>query len=90
MAWQPLGNFVLVRLHKRGSNLELSAEVSYNGLADVLAVGRTVDAPIKVGDVVMLNGPAGIIAHKELGEDVALVAGPLLLAKRVEDEVVES
>jgi co-chaperonin GroES (HSP10) len=85
MSWKPLGKYVLVELHKRGSTLELSAEVSYNGLATVLAVGpgRLVeDGPLEVGDVVMLNGPQGLIAHKELGEDVALVAGPLVLAKR--------
>jgi hypothetical protein len=89
MSWKPLSKLVLVRLHKRGSSLDLSAsEVSYNGyngLATVLAVGpgRTVEeGPLAEGDVVMLNGPQGIIAHKELGEDVALVAGPLVLAKR--------
>lgn len=82
MSWKPLGKYVLVELHKRGSALELSAEVSYNGLATVLAVGEAVDTPLAAGDVVVLNGPQGIIAHKEFGEDVALVAQAFVLAKR--------
>ena len=36
---------------------------------------------IKPGDVVLVNGPQGLIHHKQFGEDVALVAAPLLLAQ---------
>lgn len=92
--WKPLGKLVLVRLHKRGSALDLSSsDVSYNGLATVLAVGpgRSIeDGELREGDTVMLNGPAGIIAHSELGEDVALVSGPLVLAVQAAEPVVES
>ncbi len=86
MNWIPLGKYVLVHLHKRGSDLVLGDDVAYNGLADVIAVGREVEQEVNVGDVVILNGPQGLIAHKELGDDIALVAAPLVLAKRGMDE----
>lgn len=86
--WQPLGKLVLVRLHKTGSALQLdTSDINYNGLATVLDIGPEVAAPVAVGDVVMLNGPQTIIAHKELGEDIALCPSPVLLARRVEEEV---
>lgn len=89
MSWQPVGKLVLVRLHFTGSALDLSgSDIRYNGLADVLAVGPDVTG-LHVGAVVMLNGPQGIIAHKELGENVALVPSALVLAQQV-DEVRES
>lgn len=88
MNWKPLGKFVLVRLHTQGSSLLLEGDVQYNGLGDVLAVVPGADGgEIAVGDVVLLNGPQGLIAHKELGEHIALVAGPLVLARRIEEEV---
>ena len=65
MSWIPLGKFVLVRLHKRGSDLVLGDEVAYNGLADVIAVGREVEQEVSVGDVVILEWPAG--AHRPQG-----------------------
>lgn len=82
MNWQPLGRYILVRLHTKGSPLVLGDDVKYDGLADVIGVGREVEQEINLGDVVLINGPAGIIAHEALGEDIALVAAPLLLAKR--------
>lgn len=81
--WVPLGKYVLVRLHTKGSALLLEGDVQYNGLGEVLGVGADVEG-VSVGDTVLLNGPQGLIAHAELGEHVALVAGPLVLAKRVE------
>jgi hypothetical protein len=87
-AWKPLGKMILVRLQTVGSALEIVGDEKYNGLATVIAVGDgfgdTVGPP-RVGDVVLLNGPQGIIAHPELGEHIALVAGPLVLARRVEE-----
>lgn len=86
MSWEPAGNFLLVRLHTTGSMIEIQGEGKYNGLATVLGVGPKVDAPIVTGDVVMLNGPQGILAHPELGEHIAVVAAPLVLARQVEDK----
>ena len=85
MNWKPLGKFVLVRWHRRGSALDLSSsEVVYNGLATVIAVGAEV-VGVSVGDVVMLGQSASLISHKEFGEeDIALVPAPLLLAVREE------
>jgi len=92
MIWKPLGKYALVRLHTVGSVLELSGDVQYNGLATVLAVGEEVHT-LAEGDVVLLNGPAGIIAAKmldaEVGPHTGLVAVPLVLAKR-DDTVLES
>jgi len=92
MSWKPLGKYALVRLHTVGSMLELSGDVQYNGLATVLAVGEEVKT-LAEGDVVLLNGPAGIIGTKTLGTEVGphtgLVAVPLVLAKR-EDAGEES
>jgi hypothetical protein len=82
VGWQPLGKMILVRLHTRGSALELAGDVQYNSLADVIGVGREVEQEIDPGDVVMINGPQGVVAHKELGEHVALVPAALVLAKR--------
>jgi hypothetical protein len=85
MSWKPLGKYALVRLHTQGSVLELTGDVQYNGLATVLAVGDEVKT-LAEGDVVLLNGPAGIIAAKTLEEEVGphtgLVAVPLVLARR--------
>jgi len=50
----------------------------------VIAVGPGVEGPIVEGDVVLLNAAQGLIGHKELGEGVALIAEPLVLARRVE------
>ena len=87
MAWVPLGKMVLVRLQKRGSALDLSGtDASYNGLGDVIGVGREVEQEIAVGDTVIVNGPQGLIAHAELGEDIALIPAPLVLARREEKE----
>lgn len=83
MNWEPSGNYLLIRLHKIGSGLTIVGNEAYNGLATVLDIGPKVEAPIVKGDVILINGPAGIIAHKELGEDVALVAAPLVLARQV-------
>jgi hypothetical protein len=82
--WKPLGKMVLVKLHTVGSALEIVGDEKYNGLATVIAAADEV-AGVKPGDVVMLNGPQGIIAHPDLGEHIALVAGPLVLARRVEE-----
>lgn len=83
--WRPYGKLVLVELHKRGSALDLSAsDVSYNGLATIVGVGPDV-VGLNVGEVVMVNGPQGIVAHKELGEDRALIPAPLVLAVRLEE-----
>ena len=83
--WKPYGKLVLVELHKRGSALDLSAsEVTYNGLATIVAVGPDV-VGLNVGEVVMVNGPQGIVAHKELGENRALIPAPLVLAVRLEE-----
>lgn len=87
--WQPMGKFVLVRLHTRGSALELAGDVKYDSLATVLAVGPgrvSEDGELAVGDVVLLGGNQGLIGHTALGEHIALVAGPLVLARRVEQE----
>jgi len=90
MSWKPLGKYALVQLHTHGSLLELQGDVQYNGLATVLAVGEDVTTLVE-GDVVLLNGPGGILAAKtledEVGKHTALVAVPLVLAKR---EAVES
>ena len=92
MSWKPLGKYALVQLHTVGSVLELSGDVQYNGLATVLAVGEEVKT-LDEGDVVLLNGPTGIIATKvldtEVGLHTGLVAVPLVLAKR-EDAGEES
>lgn len=85
MAWQPLNKFLLVKLHTTGSVIEIQGEGKYNGLATVLGVGPEVDGPVVEGDVVMLNGPQGILAHPELGEHIAIVAAPLVLARQVEE-----
>ena len=82
--WKPLGKMVLVKLHTVGSALEIVGDEKYNSLATVLAIGESAEG-LLVGDVVLLNGPQGIIAHPELGEHIALVAGPLVLARRVEE-----
>lgn len=87
MNWSPLGKFLLVKLHTTGSVIEIQGEGNYNGLATVLAVGPEAGAQVVVGDVVLLNGPQGLIAHKDLGEHIALVAAPLVLARRVEEKV---
>lgn len=89
MKWQPLGKYVLVRLHTKGSQLLLEGDVQYNGLGEVLEVGPEVEH-VQVGDTVLLNGPQGLIAHVELGEHVALVAAPFVLAVQVAEPVVES
>lgn len=83
MAWKPLGKFVLVKLHRQSSLLDLSPskEVHYKTTADVVAVGPDVEG-VNPGDVLLLNGAQGAIGSTELGEDMALVAAPLLLAKR--------
>lgn len=83
MSWQPVGKLVMVKLHRQQSLLDLSpsAEVVYKTTGDVLAVGPEV-VGVAVGDVVLLNGQQGAIGSRELGEDVALVAAPLILAKR--------
>jgi len=88
-SWEPSGNFLLVRLHTAGSKLEIVGEGKYNGLATVLGVGPLVTLPIVVGDVVMLNGPQGILAHPQLGEHTVLVAAPLVLARQVADVVTD-
>jgi hypothetical protein len=86
--WKPIGRFVLVRLRKAGSVIDIQGEGKYNGLAEVLAIGPDV-AEVAVGDTVLLNGPQGVISHREFGEDDALVAAPLLLAKWQEKQVMQ-
>jgi hypothetical protein len=83
-AWKPLGKMILVRLQTVGSTLEIVGDGLYNGLGDVVAVGDETRG-IDVGDVVLLNGPGGLIAHASLGEHMALVATPLVLARKVEE-----
>lgn len=86
MKWKPVGKMVLIKLHTKGSVLDLSgSDVQYNGLADVLGVGENVEQSILVGDTVMINGPQGIIAHSELGEHIALIPAALVLAKRANE-----
>ena len=93
MSWKPVGSLVLVKMHTVGSVLLTPGGPQYNGLATVLGVGPKVEG-IAVGDIVMLNGsvgPQAFIADKEhLGEDVAFVTAPLVLAVQVPDAVVES
>ena len=89
MSWEPSGNYLLVRLHTTGSVLELGEDSKYKASADVLGVGPDVRGPFVVGDVVLLNAAQGLIGHKELGEGIALVAAPLVLARQV-GGVVES
>ena len=84
--FQAVGKYILVKLHTVGSNLEIVGSEKYNGLATVLSVGNEVDGPIVEGNVIMLNGPQGILAHPELGEGVAIVAAPLVLARQVGEE----
>ena len=81
MSWKPLGKYVLVRLHTVGSVLELAGDVKYKSTADVIGVGPDVEG-VTVGDVVLLNAAQGVIGHPEFGEGVALVAAPLVLAKK--------
>lgn len=83
MSWKPLGKYVLVKLHLQNSLLDLttSKEVRYKTTADVLAVGPDV-VGVSVGDVVLLNGEQGAVGSRELGEHMALVPMPLLLAVR--------
>jgi NADPH:quinone reductase-like Zn-dependent oxidoreductase len=82
-AWRPLGKFVLVRLNMIGSLLELQADQRYDSTGEVLAVGPDVEN-LREGDQVLMNGPQGVLSHPVLGEHIALVAAPLLLAKRVD------
>lgn len=79
--WIPLGKLVLVRLHTRGSVIALSDAVRYSGLATVIAVGQEVTGLV-TGDIVIINGPNGIVAHEELGEHVAVVPSAIILTKR--------
>lgn len=89
MNWEPSGNYLLVRLHTRTSSLEIVGDdTKYKASADVLGVGPEVDGSLVVGDVVLLNPNQGVIGHKELGEGVALVPAPLVLARQV--GVIES
>lgn len=84
-AYQPLGKFLLVRLHRVETSLVVVGEdAQYKSTADVLEVGPAVEGPVVKGDVVLLNAAQGLIGHKELGEGVALIAEPLVLARRVE------
>lgn len=88
-AYQPLGKFLLVKLHRVETSLVVVGEdAQYKSSAEVLAVGPEVDGPIVPGDVVLLNPNQGVIGHKELGEGVALVPAPLVLARQV--GVIES
>ena len=93
MKWTPTGKLVMIRLHTTGSTLLLEgSDIQYNGLAEVLAIGDQVTT-VQVGDEVVINGPAGIISHKELGEHIGLIPEPLVLAKRTDwksGEVTES
>jgi len=83
--YQPLGKFLLVKLHRVETSLVVVGEdAQYKSSADVIAVGPNVEGPIVEGDVVLLNAAQGLIGHKELGEGVALIAEPLVLARRVE------
>ena len=79
--WKPMGNFVIVELHRRESTLELQGEAVYDGLGTVLAVGPKVEG-LSVGDTVIANGTQGLIGHKALGEHLAIVPQALLLARR--------
>ena len=62
-------------------DLTPSKEVAYKTTGDVLAVGPEVTG-IVAGDVILLNGSQGAIGSAELGDDVALVPLPLILAVR--------
>lgn len=84
-AYQPLGKFLLVKLHRVETSLVVVGEdAQYKASADVLEVGPAVEGPVVKGDVVLLNAAQGLIGHKELGDGVALIAEPLVLARRVE------
>lgn len=90
MNWKPIGKFVLVRLHRAESLLDLSVskEVVYKTTGDVIAVGPEVIG-VDPGDVVLLNGSQGAIGSRELGDDMALIPLPLILAVKA-GTVVES
>lgn len=82
MKWQPVGKYALVKLHRQDSRLDLSpSAVKYKTTADVVAVGPDA-VGIEPGDVVLLNGDQGAIGSRELGEDMALIPVPLILAKQ--------
>jgi hypothetical protein len=83
VGWKPLGKYVLVELHRQPSALDLSVSrgVRYKTTADVLAVGPDI-AGLEAGDVVLLNGEQGAIGSRELGEHLALIPLPLILARR--------